>query len=68
MKTITITGEAFAKLKSMKKNNESFSKFFERLASKATPVEILEKIRESMELKEKDKIIKEIYSKRAETR
>lgn len=67
-KTITIRTEVYRDLVKVKKEDESFSELFERLIKSATPIEILRKMRGSVEFKNKKKMISEIYSKRMEMR
>ena len=67
-KTITIRTEVYKDLVKVKKENESFSELFERLIKSATPIEILRKMRGSVEFKNKRKMLFEMYSKRAEMR
>jgi len=67
-KTITIKTEVYMDLVKVKKEKESFSELFERLIKSATPIEVLRKMRGSVEFKNKKKMMSEIYSKRAEMR
>lgn len=67
-KTITIRTEVYRELVKVKKENESFSELFERLIESATPIDILRKMRGSIEFKNKRKMMAEMYSKRAEMR
>ena len=67
-KTITIKTEVYMDLIKVKKEQESFSELFERLIKSATPIEILRKMRGSVEFKNKKKMMSEIYSKRDEMR
>jgi len=67
MKTITIKDEVYKKLLRLKREDESFSKLFERLAI-PRGIEILREIRGSIEFESKEKILKEIYDKRKERR
>lgn len=67
-KTITIRTEVYRDLVKVKKESESFSELFERLIKSATPIEILRKMRGSVEFKNKRKMLSEMYSKRAEMR
>ncbi len=67
-KTITIRTEAYEKLIRIKKENESFSELFERLAEMLAPTDALLKLRGSMEFANKDRMLSEILSKRSEVR
>ncbi len=67
-KTITIRTEVYEKLIRIKKENESFSELFERLAEILVPIDALLKLRGSMEFNNKDKMLDEILSKRSEVR
>jgi predicted CopG family antitoxin len=70
VKTITIRDEVYRKLLSVKRKDESFSELFDRLTENKTAVETLKKLRASVEFSEgeKDDILFEIRSKRAERR
>ena len=67
-KTITIRDEVYKKLLAVKKENESFSKLFERLVEGMDPLETLMKLRGCVEFKDKDKMLSEINALRAERR
>ncbi len=67
-KTITIRTEVYMDLVKVKKDDESFSELFERLMKSATPIEILQKMRGSVEFKDKGKMLSEMRSKRSEMR
>ncbi len=51
---------------SLKKKDESFSELFDRPAECTDPLEILTKLRATVEFREKDKMISELYSLRRE--
>ncbi|MCW4045057.1 MAG: antitoxin VapB family protein [Candidatus Bathyarchaeota archaeon] len=68
VKTITIRDEVYQKLLAVKKKNESFSKLFERLAENRDPIETLLKLRAQVEFTEKEKMLSELRSLRAERR
>ena len=70
VKTLTIKEDVYKKLVAIKKQGESFSDLFERLAEKEDTASALEKLRASVPFKkgEKDRMISEIYSKRSERR
>lgn len=67
-KTITIRGEVYRKLLTVKRKDESFSKLFERLVEGMNPVEILTNLRGCVEFKDKEKMLLEIDALRAERR
>lgn len=67
-KTITIKEKVYTDLIKVKKEDESFSDLFERLIKSASPMEILTKIRGSVEFSNKKKMISDISSKRSEVR
>jgi len=67
-KTITIRDEVYRKLLTVKKENESFSKLFERLVEGANPIETLTRLRGCVEFKNKEKMLSEIHALRAESR
>jgi predicted CopG family antitoxin len=70
VKTLTIKEDVYRKLVAIKKQGESFSDLFERLAKKEDSASALEKLRASVTFKagEKDQMISDIYSKRSERR
>lgn len=67
-KTITIRDEVYGKLLTVKRENESFSELFERLVEGISPLETLTKLRGCVEFKDKDKMLSEINTLRAERR
>jgi len=67
-KTITIRDEVYRKLLTVKRENESFSELFERLAEGVSPIETLTKLRGCVEFKDKEKMLSEIHTLRAERR
>jgi len=67
-KTITIRDEVYRKLLTVKRENESFSKLFERLVEGMSPLETLTKLRGCVEFKDKEKMLSEIHALRAERR
>jgi len=67
-KTITIRDEVYRKLLTVKRENESFSELFERLAEGVSPIETLTKLRGCVEFKDKEKMLSEIHALRAEHR
>ena len=67
-KTITIRDDVYRKLLSIKHEDESFSELFERLAESVDPVETLKRLRSCVEFKDKEAMLSEISSARAERR
>ena len=67
-KTITIKEKVYLDLMKVKKDKESFSELFERLIKSANPIDVLTKIRGSVEFQDKRKMLSELRSKRAEVR
>ena len=67
-KTIRIRDEVYRKLLTVKGENESFSKLFERLVEGMSPLETLTKLRGCVEFKDKEKMLSEIHALRAERR
>lgn len=70
VKTITIRDEIYRKLMTVKRNGESFSELFDRLAECQDSRQTLTKLRASVEFEkeEKEQILSEISKKRAERR
>jgi len=67
-KTITIRDEVYRKLLKIKREDESFSELFERLAEGANPLDTLKKLRGCVEFRDKERMLSEIYAVRAERR
>lgn len=67
-KTITIRDVVYKKLLKVKREDESFSKLFERLLEGMNPVENLMKLRGCVEFKDKEKMLFEINALRTERR
>ena len=67
-KTVTIRDEVYRKLLKIKREGESFSELFERLAEGATPLETLKKLRGCVEFRDKEVLLREVYAARAERR
>lgn len=65
-KTLTIKESVYKKLVAIKRDDESFSDLLEKLSRKN--VALLRKARGSIDIKEKEKMIKDIYTKRDERR
>ena len=70
VKTLTIKEDVYNKLVAIKKQGESFSDLFERLAKKENSASALGKLRASVvfETGEKERMVTDIYSKRSERR
>ncbi len=67
-KTLTIKDVVYQDLLKVKDGDESFSDLFERLMKSMDPIEVLRKIRGSVEFKDKGRMLSELYSKRSEVR
>jgi len=67
-KTLSIRDEVYRKLLKVKREGESFSELFERLAEGVSPVETLKGLRGCVEFKDKEKMLSEIHAVRAERR
>jgi len=65
-KTLTIKEDVYKKLVAIKREDESFSDLLDKLSGKN--VALLRKVRGSIDIKEKDEMIRDIYSKRDERR
>ena len=65
-KTLTIKESVYEKLLGMKKENESFSDLFERLSKRN--IDTLKKVRGTIEFKNKEALLKDLYKKRKEKR
>lgn len=68
VKTITIRDEVYRKLLAVKRKDESFSELFDRLAESKDPLETLTKLRATVEFRQKEEMLSELYSLRAERR
>ena len=68
VKTITIKDEVYNKLVELKRENESFSDLFERLFKCQDSRQLLVKLRGSVDFTDKNQLLSEIYSSRAEQR
>ena len=68
VKTITIRDEVYKKLLSIKREDESFSELLERLAEGVNSLDLLLRLRGCVEFRDKEKLLSEIYSLRAERR
>jgi predicted CopG family antitoxin len=65
-KTLTIKENVYNKLLLMKRKEESFSDFFERMST--TNIEVLKKMRATQTYEDKEDILQEINTKRKEKR
>jgi len=68
VKTITIRDEVYRKLLSIKREDESFSDLLERLVEGVNSLDLLLRLRGCVEFRDKEKLLSEIYSLRAERR
>ena len=68
VKTITIRDEVYRKLLAVKHEDESFSELIERLLGNVNPLDLLSKLRGSVEFRDKEKMVSEIRTLRAERR
>jgi predicted CopG family antitoxin len=68
VKTITIRDEVYGKLVAIKGETESFSELFDRLVECNAPIETLKRLRARVEFTDKEAMLSELYSKRAEKR
>ena len=67
-KTITIRDQVYRKLTAVKRKNESFSELFERLVEGTSSIEALKSLRGSVEFKQKERMLSELRTERAERR
>ena len=67
-KTLTIRDEVYNKLLTIKREGESFSELFERLADGSNPRKTLKDLRGCVEFSDMEGMLKEIYGARAERR
>jgi len=67
-KTITIREDVYQMLASLKRNNESFSKLFERLVKSRSNINKLKELRGCIEVENKELFLKELSEKRKEIR
>ena len=63
-KTLTIKEDVYKKLVAIKRKDESFSDLLDKLIGKN--MALLKKARGSIDIKEKEKMIRDIYTKRDE--
>jgi predicted CopG family antitoxin len=68
VKTITIRDEVYRKLKTLKRKDESFSELFDRLAESQDSRATLTKLRATVDFENKEQMLAELSSKRAERR
>jgi len=67
-KTLTIRDEVYKKLAAVKRKDESFSELFERLVQGTNSIEVIKRLRGSIEFNDKEKMLLEIATLRAERR
>jgi predicted CopG family antitoxin len=67
-KTLTIKKEVYDELLKLKREGESFSDLLLRLARRAKNIDVLYKFGGAVDWGDKNKLIKEIYSRRFEKR
>jgi len=68
VKTLTIRDEVYRKLLAVKGKDESFSELLEKLAEGTKSVEVLTSLRGRVEFREKEKMLSELSTRRAERR
>lgn len=68
VKTLTIRDEVYRKLLAVKGKDESFSELLEKLAEGTKSVEVLTSLRGRVEFREKEKMLSELSTARAERR
>jgi len=67
-KTLTIRDEVYEKLRAIKREGESFSELFDRLAEGPNPLKTLRGLRGCVEFREKERMLEELSEARAERR
>ncbi len=67
-KTITVRDEVYGKLLTIKGKDESFGQLFDRLVECTSPVETLKNLIGKVEINDKETMLSELCSKRAEKR
>jgi len=67
-KTLTIRDEVYEKLLTIKREGESFSELFDRLADGPSPLETLKGLRGCVEFTDKERMLEELSAARAERR
>lgn len=67
-KTLTIRNEVYEDLKKIKRKDESFSGLLERLSGQMKPIDALAKMRGSVDIRNKKKMLKEMEDRRSEKR
>ncbi|MEM2568427.1 MAG: antitoxin VapB family protein [Candidatus Bathyarchaeia archaeon] len=60
--------DVYRKLLMIKRESKSFSELFERLIERTSPFEVLKNLRGCVEFRDKEALLREIYSARAERR
>jgi len=67
-KTLTIRNEVYEKLLTIKREDESFSELFNRLADGPNPLETLKTLRGFVKFTDKEQMLEELSAARAERR
>lgn len=67
-KTLSIRDEVYEKLLRLKREGESFSDLFLRIAGEEDTLELLKRLRGTIEITDKDQLLQDIYVRRAERR
>ena len=67
-KTLTIRNEVYEKLLTIKREDESFSELFNRLADGPNPLETLKTLRGCVKFTDKEQMLQELSAARAERR
>ena len=68
VKTLTIRDEVYRKLLAVKTKEESFSELLEKLAEGTKSIEVLTSLRARVEFREKEKMMSDLSTARAERR
>jgi predicted CopG family antitoxin len=68
VKTLTIRDEVYRKLLAVKAKDQSFSELLEQLSEGTKSVEVLESIRARVEFRDKERMMSELSTSRAERR
>jgi predicted CopG family antitoxin len=68
VKTLTIRDEVYRKLLAVKAKDQSFSELLEQLSEGTKSIEVLESIRARVEFRDKERMMSELSTIRAERR
>jgi predicted CopG family antitoxin len=68
VKTLTIRDEVYRKLLAVKTKEESFSELLEKLAEGTKSIEVLTSLRARVEFREKERMMSDLSTARAERR